>query len=157
MIVKSTCYALSMAVIVLQSRFRGSTNLESTLGNTETPLSFCETCHIGPPTRPELRDHLMDQHLHDYFHKTYLLEYFATLGFLGKCYRRKRQHPGFSLFDIAQMRKEEKATCPLQELGCDFQLSLDYPYMRDHLLEHSIEEYFKAHSEFAVIYPIEDI
>jgi hypothetical protein len=66
-------------------------------------LCLIETCRIGPLTRPELRDHLMDQHLRDYLYETYLPEYVATPGFLGKCYQSKRQHLGFSLFDIAQM------------------------------------------------------
>jgi hypothetical protein len=98
----------------------------------------------------------MDQHLHDYFHETYLREYFAILGFLGTFPQSKSQRFGFSLFDIARKRKEGKAICPLQELGCDFQLSLDHPYMESHLGAHSIGEYFKAQSEIAAICPIKD-
>jgi hypothetical protein len=120
-------------------------------------LCFIEKCRIGPLTRAELRGHLVDRHLHDYFHETYLREYFATLGFLGTCPRIKSQHLGFSLFDFAQKRKEGKTTCPLRKLGGDFQLSFDYPYMGPHLSEHSIKECFKAHGEIAAIYPIPDI
>lgn len=120
-------------------------------------LCLIGTCHIGPLTRPELRDHLMDRHLHDYFHETYLREYFVILRFLRTCPQSRSQLFGFNLFDIVQKRKEGKAICPLHKLGCDFQLSLDHPYMRPHLSEHSIKEYFKAHSEIAAICSMQDI
>jgi hypothetical protein len=102
--------------------------------NPDKFLCFIETCHIGPLSRLQLREHLMDPHAHESFIERDVYRYCEALPSLGSEYR---------ICHVRRSRLEGTDRCPVRTVDCTFQLSYDHPYMEDHLDTHDLVDRIK--------------
>ena len=111
--------------------------------NPSNFLCFIESCRVGPLTELQLGDHLMTLHFQDYSTQPHFDYFMALLPSISKVVRIESKNGAasrsmYALFHIAESRQNGVYTCPVENTGCQFRLSIDEPFMEDHIASHDL-------------------
>jgi len=111
--------------------------------NPSNFLCFIESCRVGPLTELQLGDHLMTLHFQDYSTQPHFDYFMTLLPYIGKLVfipskTGAASRSMYALFHIAESRQNGVDTCPIENTGCQFRLSIDEPHMENHIASHDL-------------------